>query len=750
MSLKRLWEEISSYSDSNPFVTHLTLAILGLAISSSLAFTAYKTLARPGAIMDQPTEGQTVSGVFQFQAFTGDSSLEFVIDGSLTVAATNPEPGFFVYSTNTTGLEDGPHDVFAHTPSFGNSATVNFTVNNGGGGGGGGGEVLVQMVQPSTDEVVSGDSAIFAASVTGGMATSVHFIVNGEFTITATEAGEGAWVYSYNSTNIPDGNYSVIARAAVDGQTIDSDPVPFSINNASGGGGDVIVSISQPQPNDNVTSTRYISVSVLNGEPDQVLLSINGSSETHDMQLDGSPSPDITEWSFPIDLDTDLWPNGEYSITVTAYDNGEAIGTDFVIFNVIRSTESTCQDDICLTKPIDESISRACSIELAAVVPEIEPTSVDFVVTHGEETETISASKSAGVWQATYASEYTGVQSVIARLTSRSGSLDTDPRSFQLNMNGTCSGTPVSADGLNVYFYTPNNNSTLTKSPSSLTTYSFPVASRVTYEIYSVEAGGLPTALPATKGDNGMWSAEWDLSSVNNGTYDIVAIALNDKGSAFRQTIRVNVNKEEAASASLENTSSTGVLEGTTSTSSTVPIVPLTNDLALFDESVTGTYSAMQSSAANPTIDVGMGIKRVTGPTLCRPGMLLKLEDDHNPRTVFDAAVYYCAADGKRYAFPNDKIFFSWYTDFSEVESVPVTIMSNIPLGGNVVYRPGFRMIKIQTDPKVYAVTRGSILRWITSEAVAKKVYGEDWNTLVDDVSDAFFTNYAIGKPITE
>lgn len=111
-------------------------------------------------------------------------------------------------------------------------------------------------------------------------------------------------------------------------------------------------------------------------------------------------------------------------------------------------------------------------------------------------------------------------------------------------------------------------------------------------------------------------------------------------------------------------------------------------------------------------------------------------------------AVYYCGTDHKRYVFPNDKAYFTWYEDFSEVREVSVGELASIPLGGNVTYRPGVKLIKITTDPKVYAVDRGGILRWVASSEVARELYGDDWIELVDDVSDAFFINYTIGAPI--
>lgn len=112
-------------------------------------------------------------------------------------------------------------------------------------------------------------------------------------------------------------------------------------------------------------------------------------------------------------------------------------------------------------------------------------------------------------------------------------------------------------------------------------------------------------------------------------------------------------------------------------------------------------------------------------------------------------AVYY-QYNEKRYAFPNEKTFFTWYRDFSEVRTVSDEKLASIPLGGNVTYRPGTQLVKITTDPKVYAVASNGVLRWITSEVLAVHYFGPNWNRIIDDVPDTFFTNYQLGEPISQ
>ncbi len=109
-------------------------------------------------------------------------------------------------------------------------------------------------------------------------------------------------------------------------------------------------------------------------------------------------------------------------------------------------------------------------------------------------------------------------------------------------------------------------------------------------------------------------------------------------------------------------------------------------------------------------------------------------------------AVYYLGLDGRRYVFPNANAYKTWYEDFSQVKTVSTSELAGYPIGGNVTYKPGTRLVKITTDPRVYAVAAGGVLRWVQTEAVATSLYGADWSKKVDDIPDAFFVNYTMGS----
>ncbi|MFA5853770.1 MAG: G8 domain-containing protein [Patescibacteria group bacterium] len=110
-------------------------------------------------------------------------------------------------------------------------------------------------------------------------------------------------------------------------------------------------------------------------------------------------------------------------------------------------------------------------------------------------------------------------------------------------------------------------------------------------------------------------------------------------------------------------------------------------------------------------------------------------------------AVYY-VDEGKRYVFPNEKIYFSWYSGFSDVRQVSDEELASYLIGGNVTYKPASRLVKLQSDPRVFAIGAGGRLRWLSSESAARGLYGDDWNKKVDDLSDAFFFAYKEGEPV--
>ncbi|MCK9361462.1 Ig-like domain-containing protein [Patescibacteria group bacterium] len=160
----------------------------------------------------------------------------------------------------------------------------------------------------------------------------------------------------------------------------------------------------------------------------------------------------------------------------------------------------------------------------------------------------------------------------------------------------------------------------------------------------------------------------------------------------------------------------------------------------------TSTLTAIVNGQTFPqTIKMGF----VQGLALSLPvGALIKIPDDNNVQTLSDTAVYYYASNGKRYVFPNEKVYYTWYPDFNNVRILTIEEMALIPIGGNITYRPASKLVKFQTDPKVYLPTKGGVLRWAKTEDTVREWFGNDWNKNVDDISEAFYVNYTFGEPI--
>lgn len=112
------------------------------------------------------------------------------------------------------------------------------------------------------------------------------------------------------------------------------------------------------------------------------------------------------------------------------------------------------------------------------------------------------------------------------------------------------------------------------------------------------------------------------------------------------------------------------------------------------------------------------------------------------------SAVYWYK-DGKRSAFPHLDVYRSWFgEDFSKVLRVYDTQLGTIQLGGNAKMKEGAYLVKIQSDPKTYAVEPNGVLRWVQTEADARALYGSAWAKRVRDVDVSLFSDYAIGAPL--
>jgi len=111
-------------------------------------------------------------------------------------------------------------------------------------------------------------------------------------------------------------------------------------------------------------------------------------------------------------------------------------------------------------------------------------------------------------------------------------------------------------------------------------------------------------------------------------------------------------------------------------------------------------------------------------------------------------AVYYYGDDNKRHAFPNESVYFSWYSNFDAVEELSATSVSRIALGRNVTYKPGSVLVQFTSSSSIYAVSKGAILRKYLNTSLVRDDWGSDWSAYLVSVPQTYFGNYTVGSVI--
>jgi hypothetical protein len=88
---------------------------------------------------------------------------------------------------------------------------------------------------------------------------------------------------------------------------------------------------------------------------------------------------------------------------------------------------------------------------------------------------------------------------------------------------------------------------------------------------------------------------------------------------------------------------------------------------------------------------------------------------------------FHCAPqNGKRYLYPDDDTFLSWYPDFSLVKTVSDQDVSKTESGGTIAIRPGARRVTDETGAIFYSVGLCAT-RHLIPDAIGNKMYGSNW-----------------------
>lgn len=125
------------------------------------------------------------------------------------------------------------------------------------------------------------------------------------------------------------------------------------------------------------------------------------------------------------------------------------------------------------------------------------------------------------------------------------------------------------------------------------------------------------------------------------------------------------------------------------------------------------------------------------------PGSILKGETLN--------CLYWFGSDGNRYTIQNEDILRTWFPESAPqpvIYQITDSVLASIPLGGNILYRAGSRLIKIKSDPKIYVVGNEGSIHWIESENTIEQIFGFHWRDLLVIIPDALFVDYYVGQTI--
>lgn len=147
---------------------------------------------------------------------------------------------------------------------------------------------------------------------------------------------------------------------------------------------------------------------------------------------------------------------------------------------------------------------------------------------------------------------------------------------------------------------------------------------------------------------------------------------------------------------------------------------------------------------------LAVGISVLFFPTVVDTAMVTSVSADMVVKAAGNSPdVYYVASNGKRYRFPDQSTFITWYNSFSVVKEVSPTTFNNIPDGGGVITsRPGAKLVTFPGNNRVYAVSSGAVIRWVTKESVAQKIYGAKWQQHIVTIPVSQVNQYIVGLPI--
>lgn len=129
-------------------------------------------------------------------------------------------------------------------------------------------------------------------------------------------------------------------------------------------------------------------------------------------------------------------------------------------------------------------------------------------------------------------------------------------------------------------------------------------------------------------------------------------------------------------------------------------------------------------------------------------------------KSTTSPAVYYLDSSNTKHPFNHEREYYTWYSNFSGVKTIPTDEMVSYTLGSPVVVRPGSRLVQyvetlgdgtwnVSNTPQVYALGANGQLQQLASAADAVVLYGANWESKIIPLPNYLSSNYTIGAAMT-
>lgn len=270
------------------------------------------------------------------------------------------------------------------------------------------------------------------------------------------------------------------------------------------------------------------------------------------------------------------------------------------------------------------------------------------------------------------------------------------------------------------------------------------------------------------------WQYNW--ANITNGVYTIELLARDFLGHVSYSpavTVSANVSSElSVAKSTVTISKNTVSADGSDTVSVSVKLVdnfnqPMVGELVYLNEVTGGKNTVVSSKLSAEDGQAVFSLSSTQAETKMyqvvakevNVGQQFEIEytksaaginylDGQWIKIVGNSAVYFLDKNNVRHAYPVQAVWESYFgKDFSKVKIISTDALAEYNLGVNVPFKTG-TLMKIPSVPKVYKVEDNRVIRWITSEAVAKSLYGSDWAKLVKSIPESFFTDYTVGENI--